>query len=170
MKKQKGITLVSLTITIIVMIIIASITLYTGRDLLKKARLQDLVTSMLLIQAKTKEYVEEVNFQTANLDPTKEEDLAKINEIKSENLKGVLLQGSEAETDARATGKITENIDEYYYLSEETLQEMGIKDLGSDYGYFIVRYDITNTKVEVINTNGFNEKYSLDELKEMAEE
>lgn len=170
MKKQNGITLVSLTVTIIVMMIIASITVYSGANLIKRAKLQDLVTSMLLIQAKAKEYVEEVNFQTANLDFSKEEDLAKINQIKSENLKGVLLQGSEAESAARATGKITENIDEYYYLNEETLEEMGIKDLGRGYGFFIVRYDIENTKAEVINTNGYEGKHSLDELKELSEE
>ena len=73
MKKQKGITLIALTITIIVMIIIASITIYAGIDLIQQAKLQDLVTNMLLIQAKAKEYVEEVSFKigvTSGVDAT----------------------------------------------------------------------------------------------------
>ena len=54
MREQKGITLIAITLTVIVMLIIASITVYYGTDLIQNAKLQDLKTNMLLIQAKTK--------------------------------------------------------------------------------------------------------------------
>ena len=52
-----------------------------------------------------------------------------------------------------------------YYLDEMTLNEIGVKDLNSEqYGYFIVKYDFSNTTVEVINTKGYDGKYTLTQL------
>ena len=48
MKNNKGVTLVSLTITIIVLIIISGLTVNLSNDLIKQAKLQDLKTNMLL--------------------------------------------------------------------------------------------------------------------------
>lgn len=168
MRKQKGITLIALTITIIVMLIIASITTYVGMDLIKQAKLQDLVTNMLLIQAKAKEYLEEVAFQTANMTDT-----AQIEAIKGEYLKGKkITENAEVQTAAQNTGKIdTSRIEEYYYLEETNLEEMGLGQLNSEeYGYFILRYDIENMKIEVINTMGYNGNYTLEQLQQLQQE
>ena len=170
MEKQRGVTLITLTITIVVMMIIAGITVYVGSDLIKEAKLQDLRTNMLLIQAKAKEYVEEVAFQTANMDETA--DAEKIATIKSENYKGTPLSGSEAESAATATNKInTSKMDEYYYLTESDLTRMGIEQLSpEEYGYFIVRYNLTDIKIEVINTEGYQGNYTLEELNSLSGE
>lgn len=171
MENKKGITLVALTITIVVMIIIASITAYEGINLLKQSKLQDLVTNMLLIQAKAKEYLEEVNFQTANIPDTNVEE---INKIKDENLKGTKITDSGI-TDVQTAAYNTEAIlmekeDEYYYLNQQILEEMGLKDLNSEeYGYFIIRYDLENFKVEVINTKGYNGNYTLEQLQQLQQ-
>lgn len=173
MKKQNGITLISLTITIIVMLIIAGITINFSMDLVRKAKLQDLKTNMLLIQAKAKEYVEEVSFQTANMDSSKPEDLEKINAIKSENLKGQKISTNpEIQQLATNTGKIDSSIiDEYYYFDEGQLVEMGIEKLNlEEQGYFIVRYNIEDIKVEVINTKGYEGNYTLEEISSIIEE
>ena len=53
-EKIKGITIVALTITVIVLIILASIGIYTGTEIIKQANLQNINTNMMLIQAKTK--------------------------------------------------------------------------------------------------------------------
>lgn len=167
MRKQKGITLIALTITIIVMIIIASITTYIGMDLIKQAKLQDLVTNMLLIQAKAKEYLEEVKFQTANMT-----DEAQIEQVKVEQLKGKkITENPEVQTAAQNTGKIdTSKISEYYYLEQANLEEMGLGELNSEeYGYFILRYDIENMKIEVINTMGYNGNYTLEQLQQIQQ-
>lgn len=162
MKNQNGASLPILIIVIVVIIVIAAVIANYAKEMVEEKSLQDLRTNMLLIQADAKKDLEEVCFQTANLDASKEEDLAKINEIKKENLKGVLVQDSDAETSIPQDITIDENC---YYLDEAVLNEIGVKDLNSEqYGYFIVKYDFTNTTVEVINTKGYDGKYTLTQL------
>ncbi len=162
MEKQKGVATPVLIIGIVIIIAIASLIIHYVENIVEKNRLQDLRTNMLLIQAETKKDLEEVCFQTVNLDAKKEEDLTKINEIKKENLKGILVQDSEIKNSIPQEVTIDENC---YYLDETILNEMGIKDLNSEtYGYFIVKYDFTNIAVEVINTKGYEGKYTLTQL------
>lgn len=166
MKKQRGITLITLTITIIVMMIIAGITVYFGLDLIREVKLQDLRTNMLLMQAKGKECVEEVSFQKANVTDENE-----IQTIKDENLKGTKVEeNSEVQNLLQNTGKIQEGY-EYYYLTQQDLSDMGIQELSvEDYGYFILGYNINEIKVEVINTNGYQGNYTLTQLNELTGE
>lgn len=167
MKNEKGITLVILTITIIVMMILAGIAVHYSRDLIRNAKLQDLKTNMLLIQAKAKECVEEVSFQTANIN-----DGSTIEQIKSTNYKGTPLVGSGIEEEAKATGKIEDaKINEYYYFTLEDLKSIGITELlPEDYGYFIVRYNLEKISVDVINTKGYKGAYDIQEIISISEE
>ena len=50
--KNRGITLASLVITIIVLLIIAGISVYSGTDIIKRAKLEELKTNMLQISIK----------------------------------------------------------------------------------------------------------------------
>ena len=170
MKKENGITMIVLTITIVIMIIIAGVTVYYGMGLVQDVKLQDLRTNMMLIQAKAKEYVEEVNFQTVNVT-----DEAKKTEIKNENLKGISLADSTIDSNvlnaAEATGKIEGEKGDYYYLTPENLNEMGLEDMDTEeYGYFIVKYDIENIAVDVINTKGYQGNYTLEQLNSLTGE
>ena len=170
MKEAKGITMIVLTITIVIMIILAGITVYYGQELLQNVKLQDLRTNMLLIQAKAKEYVEEVNFQLVNVT-----DEDKKSQIKSENLKGISLTDSSIDSNvlnaAEATGKIEGEKADYYYLTPENLNEMGLEDMPTEeYGYFIVKYDIENISVDVINTKGYRGNYNLEQLNSLTGE
>ncbi len=162
MVKQNGVAIPVLIIVIVIIMVIASVIVHYVNEIVEENRLQDLRTNMLLIQAETKKDLEEVCFQTANLDAKKEEDLAKINEIKKQNLKGRLVQESEIKNSIPQEITIDENC---YYLDENNLNEIGVKDLNSDeYGYFIVKYDFSNITVEVINTKGYEGKYTLTQL------
>ena len=50
------------------------------------------------------------------------------------------------------------------------MNEIGIQDIeSSKYGYFIVKYDFSNADVEVINTNGYDGKYTLTQIVEEIE-
>lgn len=172
MEKENGASIIILIIMIVLIIIGATAIVNYGKSMLEETKLQDLKTNMLYIQAEAKEGLEEVCFQTVNLDESKEEDLGKINEIKQEYLDGILLNEAPEEVkniSAQIPAEAT--IDEsYYYLSEETLNEMGIKGLNAEeYGYFLVKYDFTNTAVEVINTKGYNGVYTLTELNKLEE-
>lgn len=69
-KNSKGITLIILVISIIVLLILAGVTITAGTESIKKAKLETLRTNMLLIKAKGKEYCEEANFRTGTAGET----------------------------------------------------------------------------------------------------
>lgn len=171
MGNESGKSIVILVILTILIMIGVSVVINYAKQMMLETKEQDLRTNMFLIQAESKKGLEEVCFQTVNLNESKEEDLNKINETKNKNLKGIKL--SEAPTEVQeATKNITEvTFDENcYYLDEATLKEMGIEDIStSEYGYFIVKYDFSNAGVEVINTNGINGKYTLTQIVETIE-
>ena len=98
----------------------------------------------------------------------KAEDLAKINEIKNEYLEGTILSNSPEEVQEATKGVPEFNFDENcYYLDENTLNEMGIKDITEEqYGYFIVKYDFSNANVEAICTKGYDGNYTLTQINE----
>ena len=162
MKNEKGVAIPTLIIIIACIIIAAIIGIKYGIKMINENQLQDLRTDMLLIQADTKKSLEEVSFHTVNLDKNKEEDLAKINEVKQENLKGVPVQGTEIEKNIPEGITIDENC---YYLDENILKDMGVKECNAEkYGNYIVKYDFENIKVEVINTKGYEGQYTLTDL------
>ena len=172
MGNESGKSIVILVIlTILIMIGVAVIINY-AQQMMLETKAQNLRTNMLLIQAETKKGLEEVCFQTVNLNETKEEDLAKINEIKNEFLKGIILSNSPTEVQEASKNVPDVTFDEScYYLDEATLNEMGIRDIeASEYGYFIVKYDFSDAGVEVINTNGSNGKYTLSQILKEIEE
>ena len=157
----KGITLIALTITIIILLILASITIYSGKESIKKAQLESLKTNMLLIKAKAKEYVEQASFKNG----------VNKSEI-SEEAKNEL-KGKEANASDYSKQNITINGGEILYkLTSDNLKEMGLKDvkLGSNEEY-LVKYNIKDVTVEVYNTSGYENNgstvYSLSELEKI---
>lgn len=166
MGNESGKSIITLVIlTILIMIGVAVIINY-AQQMMTETEIQDLKTNMLLMQAEVKKRLEEVCFQTVNLDESKEDDLVKINEIKNEYLKGTLLSNSPAEVQETIKNVPDITFDENcYYLDEATLTEMGIQGVDeSQFGYFIVKYDFSNANVEVINTNGFDGNYTLTQI------
>lgn len=160
-KNNKGITLIALTITIIMLLILASITIYSGKESIKKAQLESLKTNMLLIKAKAKEYVEQASFKNG----------VNKSEI-SEEAKNEL-KGKEANASDYSKQNITINGGEILYkLTSDNLKEMGLKDvkLGSNEEY-LVKYNIKDVTVEVYNTSGYENNgttvYSLSELEKI---
>ncbi len=160
MKKNKGITLVSLMVTVIVLLIIASITVYTGKEVIKKAQLEELRTNMLMIQAKAKEYVELANFKIG-INPTAEKKAAVRQEIYEGEAK---LQKAEGTT-VPVSITITEDM---YKVTEETLKQWGLEKLETnERNTYLINFDDTNATVEIYNTKGINGKYSLTEIDAM---
>ena len=166
MKNESGKSIVILLILIILIIIGASIGIKYAKKMMEESKSQDLMTNMLLMQAEVKKGLEEVCFRTVNLNSSKQEDLTKINEIKNQYLKGIILSNSSIEVQEALKNVPDVVIDENcYYLNEETINEMGIKNITEEqYGYFIVKYDFISANVEVINTKGANGKYTLTQI------
>ena len=65
-KDNKGITLIALIVTIIVMLIVASVATYTGIDTYKYSQVNKFVTQMQLLQAKVDNLVEEKTEEELN--------------------------------------------------------------------------------------------------------
>lgn len=153
MKKlnEKGITLTTLVIMIIVITILASVTVYVGGGIIKKANLQNVNTNMMLIQAKTKTIAEKAKFNkdTSIYKGTK---LAEV----SGNQKIEKFLGK----------NVIEVNDNTYLLSQQDLNEMGLEKVNIEDGY-IVNYETE----EVIYVKGFEANgqtyYKLSEMKEL---
>ena len=167
MREQKGITLIAITLTVIVMLIIASITVYYGTDLIQNAKLQDLKTNMLLIQTKAKEYIENASFQLG-VNPG-DDKWTKAEEYLQGEDKGTKVEsGGEMATTLINIGIKSEDIQtgKVYQLSTSNLEKMGINNVQSDSenGYYIIVYDLDNTTAEIYNTIGYDNKYSLTDI------
>lgn len=160
-KNNKGITLIALTITIIILLILASITIYSGKESIKKAQLESLKTNMLLIKAKAKEYVEQASFKNGV-------NKSEISEEAKNELKGEEVNAS----DYSKQNIIINGGEILYKLTSDNLKEMGLKDikLGSNEEY-LVKYNIKDVTVEVYNTSGYENNgttvYSLSELEKI---
>ena len=171
-RENKGITMVTLVITIIVLLIIAGIGIYSGTGTIKKAKLEELKTNMLLIQAKAKEYVENANFKLGTkIDDAQETERDdRIGKAKAE-LKGEEIEKSDISDIIREKEEDEGNDIYYYKLTEEQLKEIGLSDVKSSTqnGEYIVEYDIKKAQVEIYHTKGYNGKYSLTDIEEIKE-
>ena len=170
-KNDKGITMLSLVVMLVVLMMLATITMYYGNSAMKEAKLQDLKTNMLLIQAAVKGDLEKYHFETSNLS-----DSEKISK-KSQYLKGIPIENAESDIkvkfDALANNTEiqlkTQISDDYHYLDTNTLSQLGLKDVQSndENGYYIVAYSMNpnySNIVEVINTKGYLGNYSLKRI------
>ena len=165
--------MISLAIMLVLLMILATITMYYGNSALDEAKLQDLKTNMLLIQASLKGDLEKYHFEANGADATKK------NELKNDYLKGKKIAESGNVKNKFNSINVEDKINkiyeeqninfEYYYLDTSTLQDLGIKNVTSDEknGYYIVAYSLDDNypnTIEVINTKGYRGTYTLTEL------
>lgn len=174
-KKENGMTLIALAITIIVLAIIAAISITAGGNVIRASQLESLKTNMLLIQAKTKEYVEEVSFKRG---PVHEAD---IENIRSEiyEQKGGLINSVSVDAPNEVKELVSklsaENGNVYYYVPREALDKVGLSSVeeGKSGDYYVVQFDEDEVTVEVFNTKGFRNDskyyYSLTQLEQIEE-
>ena len=168
---QKGITLVVLTITIIILIILAGVIIYTGKDSIQKANLEELKTNMLLIEAKSKEYVENANFKLG-VNPNTDTMYIDAKENLSGEDKGTVVTADDGIVEKLLKiGIKQEDIDKgkVYKITTENLQKMGINDVESndEKGWYIIVYNLEESTDEIYNTTGYNGKYSLTDIEQI---
>lgn len=161
--RAHGVTLVALSITIIVLLILAGITVYSGKNIIKKAKLEELKTNMLLVQAKAREYVEEVNFKIGI--GSDEEKATKVENVRKEIYED------------REKLKKAENIPEElgisdfsacYYLTPETKDKWGLEKLENEEQY-LIQFNEEDVTVKIYNTEGYEGKYLLTDIEEIQE-
>lgn len=149
---QKGITIISLIITIIVMLILASITIYTGNNVIKQAKLQTINTNMMLIQVKVKTIAEQAKF---NKDTSNYSGNVLTNVSNNKKIEELVNNG------------LIDDKGKYYLLSSGDLYNMGLQKIDIEDGY-VVNYDTE----EVIYVKGFEYDkttyYKLSDMKKLT--
>ena len=137
LKTKNGITIIALIITVVIMMLIAGVSIHYGLDIARSAKLEDIKTDMLSIQAKAKIILEENTF--------KETDLV----------------GSQiSNQDAEKIGVTNSN--KLLKWSEVDLLNQGLNTIKGD--KYIVDY---NNNCEVYYIDGYNGEYSLTALQSM---
>ncbi len=145
---QKGITIVSLVITIIILLIIGGATVYIGTSVIKQATLQTVNTNMMLIQAKTKTIAEQAKFNN-----------------NQDNYKGTVLSevSGNKKIDEMINVGIIDDTSKFYLLSKDDLISMGLEKIDIEDGY-IVNYETE----EVIYVKGYeNDGITYHKLTDM---
>ncbi len=112
-KSNKGVTLIALVITIVILAIIATVAVLSGVDMSESAKFENVETSLLLIQSKIKVLAEKYV----------------IGEITAADLYGdVVTDGG--------------TYDGWYLLDQDDLYDLGVSDLDKDSGYYVQYVDI----------------------------
>lgn len=151
---QKGITLVALVITIILMLILFGVVYKFSKDAIEKTKLEDIKTNMLLIKGKAKTFYDRFSFSEIDALPGVSYDPSGAN---PENY----VISNRLKTKLQAEGGT------YYILEEEDLEEYGLETIDMDNEkFYIVDYENGEVYYSLGYTNPENEQtyYSLTEL------
>ena len=140
LKMEKGITIIALVITIILMLILAGVTVRFSTDAIKKANLEDIKTDMISIKTKAKIITEKYNFK----------------DIES-------LVGSPI-TDEEAQKLGITNSDKVLKWSNEDLDSQNLRVIQGD--KYVVSYNLDDpNNCEIYYLEGYEGMYSLTQLK-----
>jgi len=141
-KKEKGITIISLIIAVILMLILAGVAISYGTDSIDKAKLEDIKTDMISIKTRVKIVAEQYNF----------------NDIEA------LVGSTITDEEAQKIGQ--ENSEKLRKWSSSDLSNQGLSSIEGD--KYIVKYDLENpSNSEVYYLEGYEGKHSLSELKDL---
>lgn len=159
---NKGITLISLVVTIIVMLIIISVATYFGTREIDKANIENVRTNMLLIDAKAKEYCEEANFKlgTGSL-PEGEEAVNNYLQPAENYLKEKL--GNDSVVRDGNNYKVVS-------ITDGIAQSMGLKNIDNKDKYSIV-FNVIQNKVEIKYNSKINneeqDSWTLEQIESL---
>ena len=126
MKKENGITLISLVITIILILILASVSIYTGVNIYEQMRVKNFVAKMKAVQTAVdkvcdKYTVQEINSKIGVLASTSGDDINILNNVIAEGQAGTLKCWYKEAGD--------ENSNNYIYLTKERINsDLGLRD------------------------------------------
>lgn len=125
---KKGITLVSLAITIVVMIILAGAITITSIDIVERGKMQQIVSDMILIQTKVKIIIEQVSFSGDTSTYYVGRKLSQ--QSNKAQLAGQALSAAELESNM------------YYVYDQTTLESIGLEGIKlSENEIYIVNYE-----------------------------
>lgn len=162
-KKEEGITFVALSIAIILLLILVGISFYVAKKEIEKEKLEELKTDMLFIQAKAREFVEEVNTKMGI--GSEEEKIARRDIARQEiyvDREKLRMADTIPEPLQIAMG----DSEICYYLTKETKEKWELEKIEKEEEY-LIKLDEKNAKVEIYYIKGYEGKYSLTEINQI---
>lgn len=150
LKNKKGITIIALVITVIIMLILVGVTIKVGTNSIDEAEKEDIITNMISIKTRAKIVKDQYNFKDiSNLVGTK------------------LTEDTEHDTTQIDSVIPTENKENCYIWTQTDLNDQGLTSINSDESdFYVVYYGDENNGIEVYYSNGIEGKYSLTQLQE----
>lgn len=142
LKIEKGITLVALIITIILMLILVGVGAHFGIDAIDKAKIEDIKTDMISIKTKAKIITEQYKFKDID------------------SLVGTAITSEEANQLNIPTNEQTRK------MSSSDLGKQGLSTIEGD--KYVVYYNLDDpNNCEVYYLEGYQGKHSLTELQDI---
>ncbi len=157
-KSNKGLSMIAVVIVFAAIIATIIETVIIAKKWVQQEKVEDVTTTMLLIQARCKTY-EDKETMEENADKKEEEQ-------KDVELKGTLIKDIEDNETINLliVNNIIKKEDKYYLLSSNDLEELHVYDVDSE-AIYLVNYD----SKEVIYANGIEKDgktlYKLSDIK-----
>ena len=179
LKEQKGITILALMITVVVLFIIVGISIMGGTELINTSKAETVETNMLTIKAKAKEYMENVDSKNwASKDNDENEDYEGLSTKEGKNRKELVdkykLILIEDKILYNNYDKWYEEGYTYYEVGRNALKIMSLPEsLNENNEIYIIRYPLedgntSGLKMDIIYTKGIKYEnviyYELSEL------
>lgn len=143
LKNEKGITIIALIITIIIMLILVGVTVKVGTKEISKAKLEDIKTEMISIKTRAKIVKDKYDFKDVD------------------NLVGTkLLEATDYNTEAIIIPN--ESKENCYIWTQEDLNSQELSSIKVDEDKFYVVY--YGDDIEIYYSKGVDGKYSLTDL------
>lgn len=149
-KQDKGITLIALVITIIVMLILASVTIEIGTGQVERAKLEDIKTTMLLIKGRAQIVADKESFGETydNTGMLKLENATNYNTSKLQSIFNNL-----------------EDTSKLYIWEQEAMDNNSIDVEITNTEFFVIDYSTGEVYYSIGFTYQGNTYYSLTEMK-----
>lgn len=175
-KQNSGVSLVTLSILIIIILVLTGIIFTFARKMIAKEKVENFITNMISIRAKVKVYAEEVNAKVWNIADINEKQL-KIDEIYSSDEYIYKMIKIDSIDNENVIAQIGINEPTFYEVTEQTLLNMGLMNIikkNNDEKYIVV-YNIEDfSKIDIIYLPGIvyknNIYYTLSSLEENFKE
>ena len=166
---QRGITLIALVVTVIVILIIAGISIHAGTDLIKRSKIESLMTNMIILKSKSKVIAEEVHAATWN--KTEEEKNAKFIDENTYAMQVTTIsqqQANQLDSDIQNAEYIC------YLITYDTLEYMGLSEIDDEENYIVVYKKDDFTKLDIVSKEAIPYEgesfYTLSRLQAKMEE
>ena len=158
--KNKGITIIALIITIILALILFAIVIEYGKGEIEKAKIEDIKTTMLLIQGRAKISIDKIEFET----DYEEEGVIQLNSNLTLPEEATLQYNLSSLTSVLNSLEDKSNL---YIWEQQAMDNNGIDIEVTAEEFYVIDYNTQEIYYSLGYKDGENIYYSLSQLQEL---